>query len=181
MATTKKNVPGPTESIEGAILELRGQRVLLDEDLARLYGTETKLLTRAVRRNLERFPADFAFQLEPDEWAALRIQTGTAKTGRGGRRSPPWAFTEEGVAMLSSVLRSARAIHTNIAIMRAFVTLRQLASSHEDLARELRNLDKQTETRFRAVFTAIRQLMDKRPPVSRKRRIGFEPDDGEES
>ena len=176
IAPSQRTPAVPAERVEHAIVEARGQRVLLDEDLARLYGTETKLLTRAVRRNLERFPADFAFQLSREEWAALRIQTGTAKAGRGGRRSPPWAFTEEGVAMLSSVLRSPRAIQANIAIMRAFVRLRQLVASHEELARELQSLDRKTEVRFRAVFNAIRQLMERRSPVPERRRIGFRSD-----
>ena len=127
----------PAERIERAILLIRGHKVLLDSDLAGLYDVETKSLVRAVKRNIERFPSDFMFQLAADEFDRLRCQFGTSNTGvgRGGRRYRPYAFTEQGVAMLSSVLRSPRAVAVNIEIMRAFVRLRQMLASHAELAR----------------------------------------------
>ena len=133
---------------------LRGHKVMLDFDLAGLYGVETKVLNKAVRRNLARFPDDFMFELSEREFADLRFQTGTSRWG--GRRYPPYAFTEQGVAMLSSVLRSERAVNVNIVIMRAFVRLRTMLSSHEDLARKLAALEKKYDARFKAVFDAIR-------------------------
>lgn len=162
----------PAERIERAILLIRGQKVLLDNDLAELYSVEPKALTRAVRRNSDRFPSDFMFQLSNDEWAALRCQIGTSNPGRGGRRYAPYAFTEQGVAMLSSVLRSERAVAVNIEIMRAFVRLREILASHTDLARRLDELEQKYDAQFRAVFDAIRQLMIP-PETSPKRRIGF--------
>lgn len=157
--------------VDRKILLLRGERVMLDEDLAFLYGVETKLLTRAVRRNRQRFPADFMFQLTAQEHAALRIQIGTSNPGRGGRRYRPYAFTEEGVAMLSSVLRSPRAVKVNIEIMRAFVRLRAILATHADLARKLAALERKYDSQFRVVFDAIRELMA--PPPRTKRPIGF--------
>lgn len=163
----------PTERIEGAIIRLRDLKVLLDVDLANLYGVTTKALNQAVTRNQDRFPDDFAFQLSTEEWRTLRSQTVTSS--RGGRRYPPRAFTEQGVAMLSSVLRSPRAILVNIEIMRTFVRLRRLLASHEDLARKLDALEARYDQRFRAVFDAIRELMDdSRDRASRK--IGFRPE-----
>jgi hypothetical protein len=162
---------GLVERITKTILFLRGEKVLLDEDLAILYGVETRNLVQAVKRNLERFPEDFMFQLTPAEWEALRSQTGISKEGRGGRRYPPYAFTEQGVAMLSSVLRSDQAVHVNIEIMRAFVRLREILSTHADLAKKLENLERKYDSQFKAVFDAIRQLMA--PPVPKKRPIGF--------
>ena len=136
----------PVDQIERAILLIRGQKVLLDEDLAELYGVETKNLVRAVKRNLDRFPEDFMFPLTPEEYESLRCQNGTSKTpGRGGRRYLPYAFTEQGVAMLSSVLRSPRAVQVNIEIMRAFVRLRQFLASHEELARKVADMDQQLQ------------------------------------
>ncbi len=161
----------PPERIEQRILLIRGQKVMLDEDLARLYGVPTRRLNEQVRRNLDRFPADFMFQLTPKETEVLRSQFATSKPERGGRRYPPLAFTEQGVAMLSSVLRSPRAVQVNIAIMRAFVRLREILSSHRDLARKLESLEKKYDAQFRAVFDAIRQLMS--APVPPRRRIGF--------
>jgi hypothetical protein len=160
----------PTEQIEQKILLIRGQKVMLDNDLAELYGVQTKALTRAVKRNLDRFPEDFMFQLTPDEVEALRRQFGTSK-GRGGRRYLPYVFTEQGVAMLSSVLRSKRAVRVNIMIMRAFVRLRQMIASHKDLARRLAELEKKYDSQFKVVFDAIRQLME--PVRAKPRRIGF--------
>jgi hypothetical protein len=165
----------PIGRIETLIYVIRGQRVMLDEDLARLYGVETRTLTRQVRRNTERFPADFMFVLEKQEVTSLRCQTGTAKSqGRGGRRTPPYAFTQEGVAMLSSVLRSKRAVEVNILIMRAFVKFRALLATHEQLARKLDALEKRYDKQFRVVFEAIRELM--KTPEPKKRQIGFRSD-----
>jgi hypothetical protein len=167
----------PAERIENAILLIRGHKVILDRDLAELYGVETKNLNKAVKRNLARFPADFMFQLSAEEDAALRFQSGTSKTvGRGGRRYLPYAFTEQGVAMLSSVLNSNRAIEVNIAIMRAFVKLRDMLAAHKDLARKLEDIERKLghhDEHFRVVFEAIRQLMLPPPKPEKKGRIGF--------
>lgn len=171
--------------VEGRILPLRGQRVMLDADLASLYGVQTKVLVQAVKRNPARFPADFMFQLSSEEFAALRSRTVTSKPGRGGRRTAPYAFTEQGVAMLSSVLGSTRAVAVNIEIMRTFVRVRELAASHGDLAHRLLELEQRTkqlaqqhdrfshETReqLEQVFAAIRALTV--PPEPKKRPIGF--------
>ena len=162
----------PIERINQLILLVRGRKVILDSDLARLYGVETFNLNKAVKRNLDRFPADFMFQLTKEETGRLRFQVGISKsTGRGGRRYRPYAFTEQGVAMLSSVLRSPRAISVNIEIMRAFVRLRQILSTHADLARKLAELEQKYDKNFRVVFDAIRQLMT--PPVEKRQPIGF--------
>lgn len=161
----------PGERIEQAILLIRGQKVMLDRDLARLYGVETKALNQAVRRNLSRFPADFMSQLTPEEAERLRSQFATSNAGRGGRRYLPLAFTEQGVAMLSSVLRSKRAVQVNIEIMRAFVKLRELLATHKDLARKLEALERKYDANFKLVFDAIRQLMT--PPAPKTKRIGF--------
>jgi ORF6N domain len=159
-------------NIEPMIHELRGHRVMFDSDLAKLYGVPTRVLNQSVRRNLSRFPPDFMFQLEAEEVGALRSQIVTSrKAGRGGRRYRPLAFTEQGVAMLSSVLRSERAIQVNVEIMRAFVRLRQMAISHADLARRLGELESKYDAQFRVVFDAIRQLME--PPERPRPRIGF--------
>lgn len=163
----------PVEKIENRILLIRGQKVLLDADLAELYGAETRILIRAVRRNLERFPTDFMFQLNNQEVVSLRSQFGISNKGRGGRRYSPYAFTEYGVAMLSSVLRSRRAILVNIEIMRTFGRLRQILSTHKDLAQKLEELEKKYDSQFKVVFDAIRQLMTP-PPLPPKRRIGFD-------
>lgn len=159
------------EMIERKIYLIRGHKVMLDSDLAELYGVETKVLLQAVKRNLNRFPGDFMFQLNYQEVAALRSQIVTSKTGRGGRRYPPYAFTEQGVAMLSSVLNSERAIEVNIHIMRAFVKLREMIASHKDLVKRLDDLEKKYDIQFKVVFDAIRELM--RPPEKPKRKIGF--------
>jgi len=160
-------------AIERAIRSVRGLRVLLDEDLAALYEVEVKALNQAVRRNLARFPADFMFQLTADEAARLRSQSVTLDVlGRGQHRKyAPFAFTEQGVAMLSSVLRSSRAVQVNIEIMRAFVRLRQLLELNADLARKIEALEKRYDAQFRVVFDAIRELMT--PPTKPRRRIGF--------
>src|SRR5215831_8321037 len=160
----------PHERIEKTILTIRDQRVMMDADLARLYGVTTKALNQAVKRNLARSPSDFMFQLRNEEAAALRSQIVTSKR-RGGRQYRPYVFTEQGVAMLSTVLRSERAIQVNIAIMRAFVRLRELISSNRVLARRLAELEKKYDAQFRVVFEAIRELMAE--PESKSRRIGF--------
>ena len=161
----------PTERIEQAILLLRGHKVMLDAHLAALYGVQNRVLIQAVKRNAERFPADFMFQLNKKEFAILRSQTVTSSQW-GGRRYPPYAFTEQGVAMLSSVLRSQRAVQVNIEIMRTFVKLRQMMASHEELARKLKNMEKKYDAQFKVVFDAIRQLM-KPPQPKKKEPIGF--------
>lgn len=179
----------PLESITHRILMLRNQRVLLDADLATLYGVETKVLLQAVKRNLERFPEDFMFQLNAEEWKDLRSQIVTSNDkpiGRGGRRYAPYAFTEQGVAMLSSILSSPQAVQVNIAIMRAFVKLRELAMTHHDLAKQLNALEEKTalmamqhdsfarntRVQLKQVFDAIRELMTP-PEPTKKRPIGF--------
>lgn len=166
--------------IEKRIFGVRERQVMLDQDLADLYGVETKRLIEQVKRNLERFPQDFMFQLNKEEAAALRSQLATSNTGRGGRRYAPYVFTEQGVAMLSSVLRSKRAIAVNIEIMRAFVEMRRIASSYavieerlEEIERGVGEHDKQLEQ----IFTALRQMIA--PPPQSKHPIGFrvrEPD-----
>ena len=157
--------------VERRILLIRGQKVMLDADLAKLYGVPTKSLNLAVKRNAERFPEDFMFQLTGDEAAGLRFHFETSKSGRGGRRYRPYAFTEQGVAMLSSVLRSLRAVQVNIAIMRTFVRLREMLLSHADLARKLAALENKYDAQFKVVFDAIRELMQ--PSTPPRREIGF--------
>jgi len=161
----------PAERIEKAILIIRGQRVMLDEDLATLYGVTTKRLNQQVNRNIERFPQDFMFQLTFQEFTRLRLQFATAKTGRGGRRTPPYAFTEHGAVMLASVLNSPTAVQASIEVVRAFIRLRELLSSHVELARKLATLEKKYDAQFKVVFDAIRQLME--PPQQKRRGIGF--------
>jgi ORF6N domain len=152
----------PSERIERAIIVVRGEKVLLDEDLASLYGVETRALIQAVKRNRTRFPRDFMFQLAASEAEILKSQIVISSSAHGGRRSKPYVFTEQGVAMLSSVLRSPRAVEVNIEIMRAFVRLRQLLASHADLARKLDELEQKYDKQFAIVFEAIRKLME--PP-----------------
>jgi hypothetical protein len=173
---TKFELLIPDERIERAILLIRGHKVMLDSDLAQLYGVTTKRLNEQVRRNLKRFPDDFMIQLTADEAESLRSQFATSKPGRGGRRYRPLAFTEQGVAMLSTVLNSERAIEVNIAIMRAFVRLRQIMSTHKDLAAKLEKIERKLgehDEHFHVVFEAIRQLMAPPPVTGKKRRIGF--------
>lgn len=158
------------ERIEGVILVLRGHRIILDSDLAALYDVETKALVRAVKRNVNRFPGDFMFQLSAAEVQDLRRHFGTSSSW-GGRRYLPYAFTEQGVAMLSSVLRSARAVQVNVEIMRTFVRLRRMLESNAELARKLEALEEKYDAQFRVVFQAIRELMT--PPALTKPRIGF--------
>lgn len=160
----------PRKQIEQTILVIRGHRVMLDADLAKLYGVPTKVLNQAVKRNKSRFPRDFMFQLTDQEAATLRSQIVTSRD-RGGRQYSPYVFTEQGVAMLSSVLHSERAIQLNIAIMRAFVSLREMMSSNKVLARRLKELEKKYDAKFRVVFQAIHELMAQ--PAPKSRRIGF--------
>ena len=171
----KTRVVIPMERIAQAILLIRGHKVMLDSDLADLYEVEIKVLNQAVKRNTERFPDDFMFQLTAEEAVRLRSQIVTIKAGRGEHRKYlPHAFTEQGVAMLSSVLHSDRAIHVNIEIMRAFVRLRQMLASNAELARKLATLERKYDAQFKIVFDAIRELMT--PPEPKKKRpIGFGP------
>jgi hypothetical protein len=162
----------PLEHITQLILPIRQSRVLLDADLAKLYKVETKVLIQAVKRNANRFPEDFMFQLTKQEYAHLRSQTVTSSWG--GRRYPPYAFTEQGVAMLSSVLGSSQAVHVNIEIMRAFVRLRRILATNADLARKLAALEQKYDAQFKVVFDAIRELMTPAKPQT-KRPIGFTP------
>jgi len=159
-------------NVENLIYLVRGHKVMLDEDLARLYDVETRILTRAVRRNADRFPADFMFQLLDQEVANLRSQIGISSSSYGGRRYRPLVFTEQGTAMRSTVLRSKKAVRVNIEIMRAFVKLRAFISSNQELARKLAELEHRYDRQFKVVFDAIRELMSPTDPP-KKRRIGF--------
>jgi hypothetical protein len=172
MMASTRSVTVDTDVITRNILVIRGQRVLLDSDLAALYQVATKALTRAVRRNPGRFPADFTFQLAVEESASLRSQSGALKTGRGKHRKyAPYVFTEQGIAMLSSVLTSERAVKVNIEIMRTFIRLRQAVSTHQDLAHKLVALENKYDRQFKVVFDAIRSLM--KEPEPKRRGIGF--------
>lgn len=169
----KEELPVPATIIERSILTLRRQRVILGGDLAAFYDVEPRALAQAVKRNPERFPADFMFVLSEDEWQNLKSQN--VISSWGGARSAPMAFTEQGVAMLSSVLRSERAVQVNIQIMRAFVQMRRVLAEHAELASKLNALERKYDESFRVVFEAIRQLMT--PPAEKKRTIGFIQDD----
>lgn len=158
--------------IEQAIRLYQGHKVMLDFDLASLYGVTTGALNRQVKRNRDRFPPDFVYEIDAQDVARLICQNGTSKPGRGGRRKPVLAFTQEGVAMLSSVLHSERAVRVNIEIMRAFVRLRSLLAAHAELARRLDEFEKRYDKQFRAVFDAIHQLMA--PPAPPRKQIGFQ-------
>lgn len=165
-----------TEQIERKIYLIRGHKVMLDSDLAELYGVTTFNLNKAFKRNQDRFPEDFCFRLSEEEYRTLRFQIGISKAGRGGRRFLPYVFTEQGVAMLSGVLNSKRAIQVNIAIMRAFVKLRQLLANHKELAKKLAELERKLEghdAQIHSLFEAIRQFMAPAQPV--RRRMGFHP------
>ena len=168
-------LPIPVQLIERRIYLIRDQKVMLDNDLAELYQVETFNLNKAVKRNLSRFPEDFMFQLAAPEWDALIFQTGISNTGRGGRRHAPFVFTEQGVAMLSSVLNSERAVQVNIAIMRAFVKLREVLATHKDLTVEMDKLKHEQQKQghqIQQVFAIIEKLLAP-PPESPKRPIGF--------
>lgn len=167
----------PQEVIERKIYLIRGQKVMLDSDLAALYGVKTKNLNKAVKRNIERFPEDFMFQLVDEEFKSLRFQIGTSNKEKGGRRYPPLVFTEQGVAMLSSVLQSKQAIQVNIVIMRTFVRLKQILTTHKNIMHKLNELERKFEkhdVEIQSIFEAIRQLMAP-PPEKPKRKIGFRP------
>ena len=162
----------PVERIERTILRLRGHNVMLDADLAALYQVDVKVLNQAFKRNRDRFPADFVFQLTAEEAESSRSQIVTLKVGRGRHRKYlPHAFTEQGVAMLSGVLRSRRAVKVNIEIMRAFVRLRRMLQSNAELAKKLDELEAKYDAQFKVVFQAIRELM--MPPPASRKRIGF--------
>lgn len=167
---SSEEVPILTERIEKAILLIRGEKVLLDKDLALLYGVSTSVLNKAVTRNIDRFPPDFMFQLTRQEFSELKFHFGTSS--RGGTRKLPRAFTEQGVAMLSGVLKSKRAVRVNVEIMRAFVKFRRMLASNDELARKLEELEMKYDEQFRVVFEAIRQLMT--PPQQERKKIGFE-------
>lgn len=171
-------------AIENRIYVIRGRQVMLDEDLADLYGVETRVLVQQVKRNVKRFPADFMFQLTKSEAEALRSQIVISNIGRGGRRYEPYVFTEQGVAMLSGVLRSDRAIAVNIEIMRAFVELRRTAGSFQELQKRLDQMEldigarlSEHDEQLRQIFDALRQLIA--PPPSAKRPIGFRVREGD--
>ena len=157
---------------------IRNQKVIIDSDLAELYGIETKILNKTVSRNRDRLPLDFMFHLAKEEWDSLWFHFGTSKTGRGGRRYPPFAFTEQGVAMLSSVLNSKQAVQVNIQIMRALVKLREILSTHKELAQKLKALELKIEShdeQITAIFEAINQLIVQ--PEKPKRQMGFHADE----
>jgi len=168
-----------TRRIEEAIYLIRGERVMLDADLAELYGVTTGNFNKAVKRNLDRFPEDFMFQLTKEEAdELLRFQTGISKRGRGGRRFRPYAFTEQGAAMLASILRSKRAVQVNIEIVRTFVRLRRFLAAHEEIAKKVAALEKKSKQHdiyLQAFFKAIQKLMPQAPKP--RRRIGFLPAD----
>ena len=167
---TRSQENGSAIQIERHIMLVRGEKVMLDADLATLYEVETKALIQAVKRNIGRFPEDFMFQLTKEEFEHLRSQTVTSNWG--GRRYPPYAFTEQGVAMLSSVLRSKRAVQVNVEIMRAFVRLRQILAGNKEMEQKLNKLEQKYDEQFKIVFDAIRQLMVP-PDQKQKRPIGF--------
>ncbi len=160
----------PSELIERAIFLIRGRKVMLDYDLAELYGVETKILNQAVKRNMKRFPGDFMFQLDIQEVRGSRSQFVTLKRGQNIKYRP-YAFTEHGILMLSSVLNSERAVQVNIEIMRAFMRLRALITSNQELAKRLDELEKKYDSQFKGVFDAIRQIMA--PQEAGRRKIGF--------
>lgn len=162
-------------NIESKIYELRGLKVMLDHDLAELYEVQTKNLNLAVKRNLKRFPGDFMFQLTKTEWESLRFQFATSKS-RGGTRYLPYAFTEQGVSMLSGILTSDKAIDVNISIMRAFVFIRQYALSHKDLTLKLQELESKYDKQFKDVYEAITFLLQKDmqdTEQEQRKRIGY--------
>jgi phage regulator Rha-like protein len=176
----------PIEIIENKIYVIRGQKVMLDSDLAMLYEVETKILNKAVKRNIDRFPKDFMFQVTDEEWEILRFQIGTSKESKGGRRFKPYVFTEQGVAMLSGVLNSKRAVAVNVQIMRTFVKLRQIALTNKEIAEQLRCLEekfitytKETNSelekhdeKFDEIFRCLQYLAD----IHKPSKIGFNTD-----
>ena len=169
---TKNLTNIPIERIEHVIFAIRGERVILDSELAKLYGVTTARLNQQVRRNLQRFPGDFMFELTKEESDFLMLQFATSKGGRGGRRKLPLVFTEHGAIMAANVLNSERAVWASVEVVRAFVHLRQLLASNKELARKLNELEKKYDRQFKIVFDAIRQLMT--PPQPKRRQIGFQ-------
>jgi hypothetical protein len=159
------------EDVETSILSIRGERVILDSALAKLYGVTTERLNQQVRRNVVRFPPDFMFELTKEEHDSLILQFARSKSGRGGRRKLPLVFTEYGVIMAANVLNSQQAVRASVEVVRAFVHLRKILASNDELARKLEELEKKYDRQFRVVFDAIRELME-RPPSKRKQ-IGF--------
>ncbi|MBU6231852.1 MAG: ORF6N domain-containing protein [Patescibacteria group bacterium] len=165
----------PAESIAQKIFFIRGQKVMLDSDLAMLYGVSTKYLNQTVRRNLSRFPSDFMFQIKEEELESLRLQFATSKIGRGGRRYSPYAFTEHGVAMISSILHSSRAVEMNILIIRTFIKLREILSSNRELAAEVELLKREQDSQsehIKKIYKIIARLISE--PPKQKGPIGFQ-------
>jgi hypothetical protein len=165
----------PVEKIERLIFLIRGQKVMLDSDLAEIYGVTTARLNQQVSRNIHRFPKDFAFQLTREEFGILMLQIATSKTGRGGRRKLPWVFTEHGAIMLASVLNTPVAVHASVRVVRAFVRLREMLASNRELAQKLAQMERKLDghdTAIRNLFEAIRQLLA--APVPKRRAIGFQ-------
>jgi len=170
----KKKAPQsviPVERIARSIYLIRGEKVMLDQDLAELYGVTTARLNEQVKRNMDRFPSEFAFQMSQNEFDSLMSQIAISKTGRGGRRKLPWVFTEHGVAMLSSVLRSKRAVQVNISIIKTFIGMREMLATHKDLARKVEKHDKE----ITALYEYLQKLLE--PPKSSKQKIGYIKDD----
>ena len=173
-ATPKSSPPAQRESDGAAIYWIRGQRVMLDEDLAAIYGTTTKRLNEQLRRNRQRFPDDFAFQLTHEEFERLKSQIATSKKGRGGRRKLPWAFTEHGAIMLASVLNSQIAVQASVRVVRAFIRLREMVAANGQLAARLKDLERRLDSHDEAIvelFTALKRLLEPEPKT--KREIGF--------
>jgi hypothetical protein len=168
----------PIERIEQLIYHIRDQKVMLDSDLARIYGITTGRLNEAIRRNIDRFPHDFMIQLTVEEWEALISQIAISKKGRGGRRTPPYAFTEHGAVMIASVLNTPIAVQASIHVVRAFIQLRRLMTSYEDLSKRLDQLEGKYDEQFSLVFKAIRELM--KPPDPNRRKMGFSIEDTED-
>jgi len=180
LRTTMDELVVPLERIESAIRIIRGQKVMLSSDLAFLYGVEPRTLVQAVKRNIARFPPDFMFQLTREEWHYLKSQNviSSLASWGGARRAPPYGFTEQGVAMLSSVLRSARAVLVNVEIMRAFVRMRRMVGEYAELNRRLDDMERRYDDQFKVVFDAIRQLIAS-PSSTKRRQIGFHSRDEE--
>ena len=170
---TKSLVEIPLERIEEIILLVRGEKVILDSDLAALYGVSTSRFNEQVKRNRSRFPADFSFRLTESEWKSLISQFATSKLARGGRRKLPYVFTEHGALMAANVLNSERAVQASVQVVRAFIQLRQMLASSVDFARKLEKLESKYDRQFKIVFDAIRQLMI--PPSAKTKPIGFRP------
>jgi hypothetical protein len=167
----KKHSLIPAEAIEKSILTIRGQRVILDADLAVIYGVTTARLNQQVRRNHDRFPDDFAYSLTQQEVAPLMLQNATSRTGHGGRRKLPFVFTEYGAVMAANILNSPTAIQASILVVRAFVRMREMLNAHAELARKIDEMEKKYDSQFKTVFDAFRQLMS--PPQAARRQIGF--------